>query len=132
MPNDSSPTPVLVVDDNADAADSLAAILQLDGYAVRVAYDGVVAMELAETIKPRAIVLDLGMPRADGYTVAQWVRQQSWGRQIPIVALSGWGQDADRERTRSAGFDAHLVKPIDPIELERLLARFEADRQKSL
>ncbi|HEU4620934.1 MAG TPA: ATP-binding protein, partial [Burkholderiaceae bacterium] len=114
---------VLVVDDNVDAADSLAAILRSDGYSVKVAYDGVSAMELAEILQPQLVVLDLGLPRADGYAVARWIRQQPWGSGAHIVAVTGWGQKNDRERSSAAGFDAHLVKPVDPNDLERWLEK---------
>jgi PAS domain S-box-containing protein len=112
---------VLIVDDNVDAADSLAAILESVGYAVRTAYDGVAAMELAEILQPALVLLDLGLPRADGYAVARWIRQQCWGADVRIVAVTGWGQEKDREGTRLAGFDKHLVKPVDPDALEQLL-----------
>ena len=113
---------LLVVDDNRDAADSLAAMLRLAGYPVQVAYDGGGAMALAETARPDVLLLDLGMPQTSGYDVARWVRRQPWGTAVRLIALTGWGQDEDRRRTREAGFDLHLTKPVDPDRLLAVLA----------
>jgi PAS domain S-box-containing protein len=113
---------LLVVDDNRDSADSLAAMLRLSGHAVQVGYDGASAMALAETARPDVIVLDLGMPQTSGYDVARWVRRQPWGAGVRLIALTGWGQDEDRRRTREAGFDLHLTKPVDPDRLVAVLA----------
>ncbi|MEZ5486956.1 MAG: PAS domain-containing protein [Steroidobacteraceae bacterium] len=113
---------LLVVDDNHDAADSLAAMLRLAGHAVQVAYDGASAMALAETARPDVILLDLGMPQTSGYDVARWVRRQPWGSSLRLIALTGWGQTEDRRRTREAGFDHHLTKPVDPDQLIAVLA----------
>ncbi|HZY20227.1 MAG TPA: ATP-binding protein [Ramlibacter sp.] len=122
---------LMVVDDNVDATDALAEVLRADGYAVQVAYDGIAAMELAAIVQPQAIVLDLGMPRASGYDVARWVRQQPWGARTFIVAVTGWGQERDRERTQAAGFDAHLIKPVEPRQIEELLSAAIADRART-
>ena len=97
-------------------------LLQIMGNDVQTAYDGETAVTLAETFRPDVIVLDIGLPRMNGYDAAQWIRRQPWGRSIVLIAATGWGQDADRERSRIAGFDRHLVKPVDPAELLRLLA----------
>ncbi|MCC6171772.1 MAG: PAS domain-containing protein [Gammaproteobacteria bacterium] len=113
---------LLVVDDNRDAADSLGAMLRLSGHAVQVAYDGASAMALAETARPDVIVLDLGMPQTSGYDVARWIRRQPWGSGVRLIALTGWGQNEDRRRTREAGFDLHLTKPVDPDQLIAVLA----------
>jgi CheY-like chemotaxis protein len=113
---------LLVVDDNHDAADSLGAMLRLSGHAVQVAYDGASAMALAETARPDVIVLDLGMPQTSGYDVARWIRRQPWGSGVRLIALTGWGQNEDRRRTREAGFDLHLTKPVDPDQLVAVLA----------
>jgi len=113
---------LLVVDDNRNAADSLAAMLRLSGHSVQVAYDGGSAMALAETVRPDTIVLDLGMPQTSGYDVACWVRRQGWGAGVRLIALTGWGQDEDRRCTREAGFDLHLTKPVDPDRLLAVLA----------
>lgn len=110
---------VLIADDNRDAAESLAMLLGLDGYEVRTALDGEEAFSVAQVFRPDIVLLDIGMPRLDGYAVARRLRQESWGKQLTLVALTGWGAEDDRSRTYSAGFDAHLTKPV---ELEQLTA----------
>ena len=112
---------VLVADDNRDAADSLARILALYGHDTRVTYDGAAAIEAARTFRPEAAVLDIGMPQTNGYDVARALRQQL-GASITLIALTGWGQAADRERAAQAGFDHHMTKPTDPGALGKLLA----------
>ncbi|MGQ0622722.1 MAG: hybrid sensor histidine kinase/response regulator [Panacagrimonas sp.] len=112
---------VLVADDNPDSAESLAALLDIWGHEVMIARDGVEALECAAAFKPDVMVLDLGMPRRDGLDTAREVRAQPWGGEVTLIALSGWGQPADRERTRAAGFDHHLVKPVDGTRLEKLI-----------
>ena len=106
------PTRILVVDDNADAAESLAMMLRLGGHDVVTAEDGLEALRVAPEFRPQAVVLDLGMPKLNGYETARRMREAAWGRDIAIVALTGWGQPADRDRTLAAGFNAHLVKPV--------------------
>jgi CheY-like chemotaxis protein len=113
---------ILVADDNRDSADSLAMLLQLGGHEVFVAYDGEDAIARAETCRPQVVLLDIGMPRLDGYAVAARLRGEPWGREMRLIALTGWGQEDDKARARNAGFDEHLTKPVDPDELERLLA----------
>jgi len=113
---------VLVVDDNADNADSLGELLQLMGNEVRVAYDGEAALAAVAEFRPTAILLDLGMPRMNGYDVCRRIRERTGGGQILIVAMTGWGQPEDRRRTEIAGFDRHLVKPVDPEAVMKLLA----------
>ena len=120
---------VLVVDDNKDAALSLAVMLQLLGHETRVAHDGVEALELAAGFSPDIVLLDIGMPRLNGYETAQLMREQPWGRRALIVALTGWGQEEDRRRSREAGFDQHLVKPVEPAALERLLHKDLGDAE---
>lgn len=110
-----------MVDDNEDAATSLAILLQMYGYSVRVAHDGLAAIESAREFRPDIMLLDLGMPRLDGYETCSRIRAEPWGKDIQIVALTGWGQDEDRRRTSAAGFDHHLVKPVEPEALEQLL-----------
>jgi PAS domain S-box-containing protein len=112
---------VLVADDNRDAADSLALLLGRR-HEVHRAYDGAMAFELASSIQPEVMLLDIGMPRMDGYEVARRVRGEPWGANVYLVALSGWGRDEDKRRAVEAGFDAHLVKPATPEALDRLLA----------
>jgi signal transduction histidine kinase len=108
---------LLVVDDNADAAEGLAMLLVAAGHDVRVAHDGVHCLQLARALQPEMIFLDLGMPRMDGWETAASLRAEEWGREVLLVALTGWGQPQDRDRTSAAGFDAHLVKPIGAAEL---------------
>ena len=117
---------ILVVDDNRDAAFSLSMMLDLMGNETRVAYDGLEALDVAATFRPDVIVLDIGMPKLNGYDAARRVREAPWGRDVALIALTGWGQIEDRRRSRSAGFDAHLTKPIDPQALEKLLAELPA------
>jgi CheY-like chemotaxis protein/two-component sensor histidine kinase len=104
---------VLVVDDNRDAAESLGTLLRLLGAEVRVAYDGPDAVAAIATYHPAVVLLDIGMPGMDGHEVARHIRQQPALKDVVLIALTGWGQDEDRNRSRSAGFDAHLVKPAD-------------------
>jgi signal transduction histidine kinase/ActR/RegA family two-component response regulator len=117
------PCRVLVVDDNADAAEGVAAMLRMCGHEVMTAEDGVAALHLAESFAPDVALLDLGMPRLDGYETARRIREQPSGRRMALVALTGWGQPRDRDSTRQAGFDAHLVKPIASEELLETLRR---------
>ena len=117
---------VLVVDDNVDSAESLAMLLRLGGHEIETAYDGIQAVESAERFKPDLILLDIGLPRLDGYDAAVRIRERTNGRGVVLVAVTGWGQDEDRRRTREAGFDAHLTKPVDMAALSRLLATLPA------
>jgi CheY-like chemotaxis protein len=113
---------VLVVDDNRDAAKSLAMLLKQMGHQIETAHDGLEAVEKAATFDADVILLDIGMPRLNGYEAARRIREQQPGTGVMLVALTGWGQAEDRRRTREAGFDHHLVKPVDPAQLARLLA----------
>ncbi len=113
---------VLVVDDNVDSAESLAMLLRLGGHEIETAYDGVQAVESAERFRPDLVLLDIGLPRMDGYDAAVRIREQASGRDVVLVAVTGWGQEEDRRRSREAGFDAHLTKPVDLAALSRLLA----------
>ena len=112
---------VLVVDDNEDGADSLAMFLQIGGHEVKTAYDGEEAIATAESFKPEVVLLDIGMPRLNGYEACRRIRQSEWGRDMVLIAQTGWGQDEDRRRTREAGFDQHLIKPVDPVALMRIV-----------
>jgi PAS domain S-box-containing protein len=114
---------ILVADDNQESAESLALMLQLMGNEVHIAHDGDEAVRLAEAIHPEVAVLDIGMPRLNGYEAARLIRAYPWGRDLLLIALTGWGQESDKQRSEAAGFDHHLVKPVDPGQLERLLAR---------
>jgi PAS domain S-box-containing protein len=111
---------VLVVDDNHDAADALAMLLDALGHETHVAYDGQSALELADRFRPEFALLDIGMPVMDGHELARRFRDEPWGRAMHLVALTGWGQDEDRERAYRSGFDRHFTKPVDPVELESL------------
>jgi len=112
---------ILVADDNEDSAASLATMLEIMGHEVRTAADGVAAVELAGSFRPEAILLDIGMPRLNGYDSCRSIREQPWGKGALLIALTGWGQDDDKRRSREAGFDHHLVKPIEPAALHKLL-----------
>lgn len=109
------------MDDNADAAEALALLLEFSGHDVQVAGDGYEAVRKAEAHRPEVILLDLFMPGIDGYEVCRRLRTRAWAASARIIALTGWGDDENRRRSRDAGFDLHLVKPVDPDELERLL-----------
>ena len=112
---------ILVVDDNVDAAESLGMMLELLGNEVHLAHDGVEAVEAAERVRPDLVLMDVGMPRLGGLEATALIRQQPWSKAMTIVALTGWGQDADHKRSREAGCDGHLVKPVAIHELERVL-----------
>jgi PAS domain S-box-containing protein len=114
---------ILVVDDNRDGADSLTMLLRLFGHDVRTAYDGEDAIRVAEEYRPEVIVLDVGMPKLNGYEVCRRIRQQPWGRDMVLIACTGWGQEEDRRRTEEAGFTHHVVKPVDAAVLRRLIRR---------
>ncbi len=124
---DPAPRRLLVVDDNVDAAQTLAAMLALHGQDVRTAFSGYEALQIAEGWRPDVAVLDIGMPGLNGYELCERLREQSHGRPPLLIACTGWGQEADRERAHAAGFDFHLVKPIEPAALLRLLTVVQAD-----
>ena len=113
---------ILIVDDNRDSADSLAMLMQITNNEAYIAHDGVEAVEAIEKHRPEVVLLDIGLPKLDGHEVCRHVRTQPWGKDIVIIALTGWGQEADRRKSQEAGFDGHLVKPIDYDELMELLA----------
>jgi CheY-like chemotaxis protein len=113
---------VLVVDDNVDSAEALAMILKIKGNEVQIAYDGLEAVELANVFRPNAIILDIGLPRLNGYEAAREIRRQEWGSETVLIALTGWGQQEDRQRSKDAGFDSHMVKPVD---YERLIKQLD-------
>jgi len=112
---------ILVVDDNHDSALALAMMLRMMGHEAHTAHDGREALETAAATRPHVILLDLGMPRLSGHDTCRRLREQPWAKGITIVALTGWGQDEDRRRSREAGFDHHLVKPVDLVQLARVL-----------
>src|SRR5690606_22267858 len=121
---------IVVVDDNRDAADALASLLELLGADVTVAYGGESALDAIRERRPRLALVDLGMPVVDGFELARRVRSDPTLDGVSLVALSGWGQDEDRRKSRAAGFDRHLVKPVDRGVLEELLAAL-GERRRS-
>ncbi len=115
------PRRVLIVDDNEDGALSLAKILSLSGHATHTAHDGQEAIEMAERLRPDVVLLDIGLPRLNGYEACRRIREQPWGKEMLLVAVTGWGADTYRHRSTEAGFDTHVVKPVDLDTLTRLL-----------
>src|SRR5690606_21409464 len=113
---------ILVVDDNLDAAETLAMLLEMAGHEVRVAHLGRAALSLAQAFRPDTALLDIGLPDMSGYDVAQSLRREPWAAHILLIALTGWGQDDDRRRALEAGFDHHLIKPVDTDRLAELIA----------
>jgi CheY-like chemotaxis protein len=116
------PRRILVADDNRDAAESMGLLLEYAGHQVWRAFSGTEALAVALREKPEFLILDIGMPGLNGYEVAERVRGEPWGKRATLVALTGWGQERDRRRAWAAGFDHHLTKPVDPVQIEALLA----------
>jgi CheY-like chemotaxis protein len=112
---------VLVADDNRDSAQTLAMVLDVMGHETRLANDGLQAVAIAAEFEPDIVLLDIGMPKLNGYEACRQIRAQPWARDVVMVAVTGWGHDEDRRRSKSAGFDLHLVKPLDPVEVERMM-----------
>ena len=112
---------ILVVDDNVDSAESLALLLSMGGHEAHVAHDGAAAVDAAAQLRPDVMLLDIGLPKMDGFEVCRRVRQEPWGQKMAMVALTGFGQDRDRAESENAGFDRHMVKPIDYDALLRTL-----------
>jgi CheY-like chemotaxis protein len=121
---------ILVVDDNRDAADSLASVLTLMGNEVVIGNDGVEATALALQFTPDVVMLDIGMPRMNGYEACAAIRRQAANADAVIIAVTGWGQDEDRRQSELAGFNLHLTKPVDPAAVEALLASLPAPRRR--
>jgi CheY-like chemotaxis protein len=113
---------ILVADDNRDAAESMSTVLRLMGNEVRTVHDGVQAVEEAAAFRPDMVLLDIGMPRLNGYDAARPHPRERWGKSIMVVAMTGWGQDEDKRRASEAGFDRHFTKPVDPADIEQLIA----------
>ena len=109
------------MDDNKAAADMLCLVVKMLGNEVRTANDGQEAIGVAEDFQPDVVLMDLGMPRMNGYEAARHIRKQPWGQNMMLIALTGWGQEEDRQRTKEAGFDYHLVKPVSLDALQGLL-----------
>jgi signal transduction histidine kinase len=126
-----APRRILVADDNHDAAESVTLRLQLAGHQVRAVHDGVEALEVGKVFKPDIVLLDLGMPKMDGCEAARRIRLSSWGKSVTLIALTGWGQQQDRERTSDAGFDLHLVKPVSESQLFDALASAGTRKQST-
>lgn len=122
---------ILVVDDYPNAAESLARWLRRLDHEVEVAFDGLEGIEAAEKFRPEVILLDIGMPKLNGYETAERIRQQPWSKQMVLIALTGWGQEGDRERSREAGFDLHLVKPVDYAQLAAFLAQMPSGQTEN-
>ena len=119
-----APYRILVVDDNKDAAESLRLLLQILGGDVRTAHDGLEALELAERFRPHAIVLDIGLPKLDGYGAARQIRAQDWGKGMVLVAVSGWCRDEDRLKSVDAGFNGHFAKPVEAEQIRNMIQDF--------
>jgi len=118
---------ILVADDNHDAVESMGMMLRLMGNEVRTVRDGVQAVEEAAGFRPDMVLLDIGMPRLNGYDAARRIREQRWGSEMILVALTGWGQEEDKRRATEAGFDLHFTKPVSPADLEKLMAGLQSD-----
>jgi CheY-like chemotaxis protein len=116
---------ILIVDDNQDAADSLGMFLRFQGNQVRTAYDGLEAVSVASAFRPDVVLLDIGLPKLNGYEVARRIRAQEDGSRAVLIAVTGWGQEEDRRRSQEAGFDHHITKPIEFEVLQRLLSESE-------
>ena len=112
---------ILVADDNVDAADSLAELLRLEGYEVHVAYDGVEALETFARVEPDTALLDVGMPRVSGLEVVRAIRKRPSGQRATLIAVTGWGQERDRQVALDAGFDHHMTKPMRPEDIQHLI-----------
>ena len=117
---------ILVVDDNVDGADSLAEMLRIMGNETQTAHDGLEAVDVAAAFRPDVILMDIGMPRLNGYEACRRIRGEPWGRNVIIVAQTGWGQEDDKRKSQDAGFNFHMVKPVDPAALEKMLAGLKA------
>jgi CheY-like chemotaxis protein len=112
----------VIVDDNRDAADALATLLQMHGHTVQVFYDAAEGLKATERMRPEAVLLDIAMPKTDGYELCRRIRAQPWGRDLAAIAITGYGHEADVSKARAAGFDHHLIKLLNYESLERLLA----------
>jgi CheY-like chemotaxis protein len=125
-----APTQILIADDNADSAESLAEVLRLAGHHVHVAFDGAQALEIFVRAKPRLALLDVGMPNLSGLDVARSIRAMQHGQDITLIAISGWGQELDRQNALQAGFDQHMTKPVDPKALYAMISDVQGGQCK--
>jgi CheY-like chemotaxis protein len=114
------PRRILIADDNQDGAETMAMLLNLSGHETYLAHTGVEALELAARMRPDIGLLDIGLPDMSGYEIAERIRHEAWGKDMILIAITGWGQAEDRRRAFGAGFNHHLTKPIDPTKLEVL------------
>jgi CheY-like chemotaxis protein len=121
---------ILIVDDNRDIVESLALLLRLTGNEVQTACDGLEAVEAAERYRPEVVLLDIRMPKLDGYTACRRIRETPWGKDMVIIALTGWGHEDDRRKSKAAGFNNHLVKPVKSSALLQLLAETQVQTTK--
>jgi len=122
---------VLIVDDNRDSADSLSMLLEITGNKTFLAHDGVEALDAAEKYRPDVMLVDIGLPRLDGHEVCRRIREQPWGKDTVMIALTGWGQEDDRRKSQEAGFNGHLVKPVDYDQLLELLSELTNQQSKA-
>jgi CheY-like chemotaxis protein len=122
---------ILVVDDLRDSAESMATMLGMMGHETYTAYDGLEALQVAAAFQPNIVLLDIGLPKVNGYEVAHHIREQPWGGNVALVALTGWGQEEDKRRSLEAGFDHHLTKPVAATALEKLLSGLAPVGQES-
>ena len=120
---------ILVVDDNRDGADTLSEMLTIMGNDTRTAYDGQEGVDVAGEFRPDVVLLDIGLPKLNGYEACRHIREQPWGKGVVLIAVTGWGQDEDRRRSQEAGFDHHMVKPADPQALMKMLAGLQAAKK---
>ena len=118
---------ILVVDDNPDSAMSMAMMLSIMGHDTRTAHDGETAVATAESFLPDVVLLDIGLPKLNGYEVAQRIRESAWGKSMFLIAVTGWGQEEDRQRSSEVGLNVHMVKPVEPAALERLLTELRSN-----
>src|SRR5262249_51493418 len=131
MPSAKGSRRVLVVDDNVDSAESMAVLLRLYGHDVRLAHDGEAALEAARSFRPEGMFLDISLPKMDGYEVARRLRLEPAMCSLTLVAMTGYGQEEERRRTREAGFHSHLVKPVDFDMLQELLSSLPANQSRN-
>jgi CheY-like chemotaxis protein len=129
LPGSGGKCRLLIADDLPDSVDTLAKLLRMAGHEIQTASNGLEAVEAAAKFRPDVLLLDIGMPKMNGYEAAQHIRRQPWGKDMVLVALTGWGQEEDYRRTLEAGFNYHLTKPVEPAGLEKLLDWFSRNPQ---
>lgn len=122
---------ILVADDNEDTAITLGKLLEYMGHTVLTAFDGATAVQVAMEFEPQVVVLDIGMPKLNGLEACRLIRAQPRGSAVNLIAVTGWGQSGDLRMTREAGFDYHLVKPVDPVELTEMISKLAVQQKAS-